>query len=121
MQKQQEQQQQMAQQQQQVQMEVLKAQIEDLKSRAMANQGLGVERVSRVEENRALAIERVAEAQRDRDSGTLDRIKAVKELTDIDLSQIERAINILKMIQQDQNQGIEKNENIQQEKPLQAA
>jgi hypothetical protein len=105
MQKQQQAQQQMAQQQQQVQMEVLKAQIEDLKSRAMANQGLGVERVSRVEENRALAIERVAEAQRDRDSGTLDRIKAVKELTDIDLSQIERAINILKMIQEDQNQG----------------
>lgn len=117
---QQQQQQQMAQQQQQVQMEVLKAQIEDLKSRAMANQGLGVERVSRVEENRALAIERLAEAQKDRDLGTLDRIKAVKELTDIDLGQIERAINILKIIQEDQHLESEQKKPEQQQ-PLQAA
>lgn len=122
MQQQQQQQQQMAQQQQQVQMQVLQAQIEDLKSRAMANQGLGVERVSRVEENRALAIERLAEAQKDRDLGTLDRIKAIKELTDIDLGQIQKAINILKMIQEGQGQEAQKNEqNLQQERPLQAA
>jgi hypothetical protein len=100
---QEQQQQQMAMQQQQVQMEVLKAQIEDLKSKAIANQGLGVERLSRVQENRALAVERLAEAQKDRDLGTLDRIKAVKELTDIDLGQIERALNILKIMQEGQN------------------
>lgn len=121
MQQQQQQAQQQQQQQQEIQMQVLQAQIEDLKAKAMANQGLGVERVSRVEENRALAVERIAEAQKDRDLGTLDRIKAVKELTDIDLSQIERAINILKMIQEDQNQSTQRNENLQQERPLQAA
>ncbi len=118
---QQQQQQQMAQQQSEMQMQVLQAQIEDLKSRAMANQGLGVERVSRVEENRALAIERIAEAQKDRDLGTLDRIKAIKELTDIDLGQIERAINIIKAIQESQSQEETTNANIQQEKPIQAA
>ena len=97
---QQEQQQAQAQeQQQQVQIEVLKAQIEDLKAKAMANQGLGVERASRVEENRALAIERIAEAQKDRDLGTLDRIKAVKELTDIDLNQLDKALKIIRSIQ----------------------
>lgn len=118
---QQQQQQQQADQQSQVQIQVLQAQIEDLKARAMANQGLGVERVSRVEENRALAIERVAEAQKDRDLGTLDRIKAVKELTDIDLSQIERAINILKMIQEGQAGEEQQRGNIQQKSPMQEA
>ena len=86
----------------QVQVEVLKAQIEDLKARAMANEGLGYERASRVTENQALAVERIAAAQRDRDLGTLDRVKAAKELTDMDLGHLERAIGILKMIQEDQ-------------------
>jgi hypothetical protein len=121
MQQQQQQQQQMAQQQQQVQMQVLQAQIEDLKSRAMANQGLGVERLSRIEENRALAVERVAEAQKDRDLGTLDRIKAVKELTDIDLNQIERAVHIIRLIQESQvRESVQSEEEVQQERPLQA-
>lgn len=121
-QQQQQQQQQQAQQQQQMQMQVLQAQIEDLKSKAMANQGLGVERVSRVEENRALAVERIAEAQKDRDLGTLDRIKAVKELTDIDLGQIEKAVGIIRLIQESQvRESVESEEKVQQEGPLQTA
>lgn len=93
-------QQQQAQQQAQIQIEVLKAQIEDLKARAMANEGLGYERASRVTENQALAVERIAAAQKDRDMGTLDKVKAAKELTDMDLGHLERALNILKMIQE---------------------
>jgi hypothetical protein len=107
--KSQQQQAQAAQQQQQVQMEVLKAQIEDLKAKAMANEGLGHERASRITENQALAVERIAEAQKDRDLGTLERVKAAKELTDMDLSHLERAVNILKMLQQDQKQEAEQN------------
>ena len=95
------QQSQMAQQKQMVQMEVLKAQIEDLKAKAMANEGLGYERASRVAENKALAVERIATAQKQRDLGTLDRIRAVKELADIDLSQLERLINIVKSLEGD--------------------
>ena len=94
------QQQQMQMQQQQAQVAVLQAQIKDLESKAIANQGLGVERASRVEENRALAIERIAEAQKDRDLGTLDKIKAIKELTEIDLKHLEKALGIIQMIQQ---------------------
>ena len=101
---QQEQQQAQAQQQQQAaQLELLKAQIEDLKSRAIANEGLGYERASRIEENRALAIERIAEAQKDRDLGTLDRVKAAKELTEIDLRQLEKSLDIIKIIQEQQD------------------
>lgn len=95
---QQEQAQKLQQEQQVAQLEVLKAQIDDLKARAMANEGLGMERASRVHENRALAVERLAEAQKDRDLGALDRIKAVKELMDIDLSQLEKALQIIERI-----------------------
>lgn len=121
-QQQQQQQQQLASEQQQIQLQVLQAQIEDLKSRAMANQGLGVERISRIEENRALAIERVAEAQKDRDLGTLDRIKAVKELTDIDLNQIEKAIQIIRSIQESQmRESVETEQKVEKQTPLEAA
>jgi len=107
LQQQEQQQAQQQQQQQQIQIEVLKAQIEDLKSRAMANQGLGYERASRIEENRALAIERIAEAQKDRDLGSLDRVKAVKELSGMDLTHLEQTIGILKLIQGDQAETAE--------------
>jgi hypothetical protein len=101
---QQEQQQaQMQQQQSMAQIEVLKAQIEDLKSRAMANEGLGFERASRVQENHALAVERIAAAQKDRDMGTLDRIRAAKELTTIDLEQLQKALEIVRVEQEAQN------------------
>lgn len=106
-QKQEEQAAQMQQQQSAAQIEVLKAQIEDLKARAAANEGLGLERASRIQENRALAIERLAEAQRDRDAGTLDRIKAAKELTSIDLEQLQKAVEIIKMLQEDAASGAE--------------
>lgn len=95
------QQQQLAQQQSLTQLEVLKAQIKDLQARATANEGLGIERISRVQENRALAIERLAEAEKNRDLGTLDRIKAAKELTDIDLNQLQKALEIIQILKQD--------------------
>jgi len=105
---QQEQQQaQMAQQQAMAQIEVLKAQIEDLKARAMANEGLGAERASRIHENRALAVERLAAAEKDRDQGTLDLIKGAKELQSIDLDQIERAIGIIRAMQGEQDKESE--------------
>ncbi len=96
---QEQQQQQQQQAQTQIQMQLLQSQIKDLEAKAMANEGLGVERASRVQENRALAVERIAEAQKDRDIGTFDRIKAAKELTEIDLGQLEKALSILQQIQ----------------------
>lgn len=93
---------QMAQQQAQAQIELLKAQIQDLQGKAAANKGLFLERASRVEENSALATERRAEAQHQRDLGALERIKAVKELNDIPLGQLERLVGIVRTIQQKQ-------------------
>jgi len=88
-----------AQLQQETQIELLKAQIEDLHARAVANQGLGHERASRIQENQALAVERRAAAHKDLDQGLLDKAKAIKELTSIDLEQVHRAVEILKLIQ----------------------
>ncbi len=99
---------QMQQQQQLTQIEVLKAQIEDLKARAMANEGLGAERASRIQENRALAIERLAEAEKDRNLGALDLAKAARELQGIDLDHIHRALEVVKMIKENEQVGLEK-------------
>ena len=96
----------MQQQQTAAQIELLKAQIEDLKSRAIANEGLGMERASRVHENRALAVERIASAQNERAVGVLDHVKALKELTDIDLNQLNKAVALLHSLQQLQGKEI---------------
>lgn len=90
--------QQAAQMQQQTQIELLKAQIEDLHARAVANQGLGHERASRIQENQALAVERRAAAHKDLDQGLLDQVKALKELGTIDLEHLHKAVEIYKML-----------------------
>ena len=87
---------------QQVQMQAAlqeqEAKIKDLESRAQANTGLGLERASRVQENRALAIERLSESDKDKELGALHRIRAMKELESMDLSQIEHLIRLSEMI-----------------------
>lgn len=94
-----------AQEQQQMQMQqmgmqhemaVQKAQVHDLHAKAIANEGLGAERASRIQENQALAVERRAQANRDEESALHERIKSVKELTAMDLEHLERAIAIMK-------------------------
>jgi hypothetical protein len=89
-----------AQMQQQTQIELLKAQIEDLHARAVANQGLGHERASRIQENQALAVERRAAAHKDLDQGLLDQVKAIKELGTIDLEQFHKAVEIFKLLKE---------------------
>lgn len=84
----QQQQQQMADLQSQLQM----SQIELNKARAVSDQGLGLERISRVEENEALAVERRAQAVRDEDEGLLAKVKALKELESLDISHLKELI-----------------------------
>lgn len=99
--KQAQQSQQMQQQQQQIEMQLVQARTEEMHARAVANQGLGMERASRIHENQALAVERRAAAVKDIQSGNLDQIKAAKELQSMDLDQLARMIEILKALQQD--------------------
>lgn len=93
-QQQQQQAQQMQQQQAQVQMQEMQARTELAHARAEADRGLGLERVSRVQENQALAIERRAQAHKDEEEALLNKVKMLKELDDLDLNHLERLVNL---------------------------
>ena len=97
---QEQQQSQQQEQQMQVQLKLLQAQIEDLQSRATANEGLGLERVSRIPENRALAIERIAESQKDQTLSALNYAKALKELESMDLAQLQSLLQLVDHLQE---------------------
>jgi len=95
-----EQKQQMEMMQQQVQMMLLQKQAEGYDAKALADQGLGIERISRVQENRALAIERVAEAKKDQQLGNLHMVKAMKELEGMDIEHLERLVNLVEILKE---------------------
>jgi hypothetical protein len=97
-QKKQQQAEQMQQQQQQLQMAEVQSRIDLAKARATADEGLGVERYSRVEENKALAVERRAAAIKDQESGFLDLVKALKEIEDIDISSVQKLIELSHLV-----------------------
>lgn len=126
--------QQAQQQQMESQIQLQQAQAELAKARAAADQGLGLERISRVEENEALAVERRAAAVRDEDAGLLEKVKALKEIDDMDLGHLERLITLSQMLrtqpeetaggktemENDQAEGVgEVKQNIQSQMPSQ--
>lgn len=100
-QKNQQQQQQVQQQQLQSQLEEQAARTELARARTVADQGLGIERVSRVQENQALAVERRAQAHKDEEIGLLNLVKAVKEIEHLDIDQIQKLIAISQLIKND--------------------
>ena len=100
--------QQMQQMQMQSTMEEQQARTDLAKARAIADKGLGIERVSRVQENQALAVERKAQAERDEALAILDIVKAAKELETIDITHIREALSIARSLQ----------ESTQREKPI---
>lgn len=98
MQQRQQQQQEMEQMQAQMLMQEQEARIKLSEARATADEGLGIERLSRVKENQALAEERRAEATKDRMSGMLDIVKAMKELETIDLQQVQQILALANIV-----------------------
>lgn len=94
------QQSQIAQQQMQAQMQQQQAQTELAQARAVADRGLGLERVSRVQENQALAVERRAEAEKDHDAAILNLVKAMKEIDTIDIDNIAKIVSLSKIVSQ---------------------
>lgn len=69
-------------------------------SRSMADQGLGLERLSRIKENQALAQERMSAAAKDKEQAALNAIKAVKELEGLDITHINQLMALLNVIKQ---------------------
>lgn len=96
------QQQQMQQAQAQVALQEVQARTNLANARAAADEGLGIERLSRVKENQALAQERQAEALKDQEAALLDRVRALKELDEIDINQIQRLLAIAQALKPEQ-------------------
>ena len=103
-QQQQQKQQQQQDQQMQAQLQEMQARVDLSKARAQADRGLGVERISRVQENQALAVERRAQAHRDDDEGFLSKIKALKELESMDLQHLQTLVTLAMSLQQQDNE-----------------
>jgi hypothetical protein len=97
-QQQQQQKQQMEQKSAELQMMQLQSQIKLAESQATANEGLGIERLSRVKENEALAEERKAQAVKDEDSALLDLVKAMKEIEGIDLAHMQQLLEMHNLV-----------------------
>jgi len=97
---QQQQAQQIQQQQSQIQMEQLQAEANKANAQAYADRGLGIERISRIQENQALAGERKAEAEKDRELALLHFAKALKEIEDVDISQLEKIIRLSQIVKE---------------------
>jgi hypothetical protein len=74
-------------------------------ARSAADRGLGIERVSRVEENRAFAVERIAEAEKDRTQGLLNMAKTLQEMDDIDLNQIQKLLELAALLKANTEQS----------------
>lgn len=78
------------------------ANIELTQASARANEGLGLERLSRIEENKTLALERAAKAQVDLDKALLDKVKALKEIEGLDrrtmLEELEKLMELKQSI-----------------------
>lgn len=98
---------QVQQQQMELQMKTAEAQLRGLNAKATADEGLGVERISRVQENQQLAVERNAKAEVDRaqaqlnqEQGVLTMAKAMKELESIDYANFEKFLNLMNLYKQ---------------------
>lgn len=93
-------QQQMQQMQLQATLQEQAARTELAKARAQADKGLGLERVSRVQENQALAIERHAAADKDEQTALLDKVRALKEIEGLDLAHLEKLVVLANMLKE---------------------
>lgn len=91
---------QMQQKQAELQMAQLESQIKMANAKALADEGLGIERLSRLEENKALATERMAEARKDRELGFLHLVEAIAKIQSIDLESIKKIIELGSMLEQ---------------------
>lgn len=103
--------QQSQQQQQQVQtqlaLEEQEAKIRVANAQATADQGLGLERLSRIKENQALAVERRAEAHHDQTKAILDLVRAMKELEGLDIANLERLLALARASAEQQAAQVE--------------
>ena len=108
--KQEEQQMQAQQAQAQSAMQEQQARTELAQARAEADRGLGMERISRINENQALSEERRAQGEKDNEIALLNFVKALKEIESVDLAHLEKLLALSSALKADQKQENVKDE-----------
>lgn len=71
-----------------------------LSAKAESDRALASERLAKIQLDQALNVERLSRAQTEKDAATLDRIRAIKELTEMDISQLQRMLQLVESIKQ---------------------
>jgi hypothetical protein len=73
-----------------------------LEAKAFTDISLGEERLSRIKYDAALSEERLAAAQEERSRGVLNEIKAMKELDELDITNAEKLLGMIRGIEEEQ-------------------
>ncbi|HEY5235259.1 MAG TPA: hypothetical protein VIJ14_03690, partial [Rhabdochlamydiaceae bacterium] len=84
-----------------------KMQIEDLSAKKEANLGLAQERRSRVISNLSLKDERESEAQQNIAQATLDRARAITEITKLNEDRVLQVLDLVHRMEQEEAAGRE--------------
>lgn len=82
----------------QLELEQQKTAVNTLNAKAESDRALAMERMNKVQTDRALGEERLSRADDERASQMLNLVKALKELEEIDLSNLSAKLNILKSL-----------------------
>lgn len=101
--------QQVQQQQSQAQEQQFQAQIEMMVSKALADKGLYAERLSKIEETKALNVQRISEANKNDELATLNKLKAIKELEQIDLTHIQTLLGMVRELKASEQAQVAQN------------
>jgi len=71
-----------------------------LAAKAESDRALASERLNKIQTDQAMSMEKIAQSQQHRESAVLDRVRAAKELADMDLTQLQKMLDILTTLQQ---------------------
>ena len=73
-----------------------------LSAKAFTDISLGQERLSRIKYDAALSEERLAAAQEERSRGALNEVKAMKEIDELELSNADKLLNMIRGLEEEQ-------------------
>jgi hypothetical protein len=81
---------------------------------SQAQQSLAAERLAKIQLDQTLNFERLNRAEEDKTGATLNLVKAIKEIQNIDLDQFQKALSIVQSIEQKNEQAVQQSLQMQQ-------
>lgn len=84
----------------QQQMQAQQVTMDSIAAKSESDRALAQERINKISLDAAVSAERIERSNEERDNATLARVKTLKELEDMDLSHIERLIEMLHRIEE---------------------